>query len=166
MTTQTTARPRSEVDRQRRQLGWVLLAAAVAVIVVVAIVLADGDDGGDALTPEPDLELSLGAGDAMASCLALDAEIMADMSVAFAGTAIAVDDRLITLEVDRWYRGGDAEVVALTAETFEATLIGGFPFEVGEQYLITAENGFVNLCGYSGPASPELQAVFDQAFAA
>jgi hypothetical protein len=44
-------------------------------------------------------------------------------------------------------------------------LIDGFDFEVGQQYLITAAEGTVNFCGYSGPATPELTAAFDQAFA-
>ena len=43
-------------------------------------------------------------------------------------------------------------------------LIGGVTFEPGQQYLITATDGVVNYCGFSGPATPELQALFDQAF--
>ncbi len=45
-------------------------------------------------------------------------------------------------------------------------LIGGVEFVPGQQYLITAYDGVVNYCGHSGPATPELQALFDQAFPA
>jgi len=34
---------------------------------------------------------------------------------------------------------------------------------VGQKYLITAAEGNVNFCGYSGPATPELTAAFDAA---
>ena len=43
-------------------------------------------------------------------------------------------------------------------------LIAGFEFVVGEQYLITAAEGNVNFCGYSGVATPEMTAAFDAAF--
>jgi hypothetical protein len=45
-------------------------------------------------------------------------------------------------------------------------LIAGFPFEVGAQYLITAYDGNVNYCGFSGPSTPEFRAAFEQAFGA
>ncbi len=165
MTTETFDPPRSEAQRQRRHVLWLIGASVVAVIAIVAVVLAsNGDDGGDASLLEPDLQLSLAGSDSLASCLPLEAEIMADMEMAFAATAVAVDGQVITLDVDRWYKGGDAEVVALVAEHTEASLIAAFPFEVGQEYLVTAANGTVNFCGYSGPATPELRAVFDQAF--
>jgi len=45
-------------------------------------------------------------------------------------------------------------------------LIGGIPFESGEQYLITAYDGQVNYCGFSGPSTPEFRASFVEAFGA
>ena len=54
--------------------------------------------------------------------------------------------------------------VSTTLTTFLDLLIGGVTFEPGQQYLITATDGVVNYCGFSGPVSPELQALFDQAF--
>ena len=43
-------------------------------------------------------------------------------------------------------------------------LIAGFDFVEGERYLITAAEGSVNFCGYSGPADPTLTAAFEDAF--
>lgn len=144
---------------------WLLAGAAaiVAIAGVGAVALAGDDDGADVASGPP-LELSLGAADTMASCLPVDAALLADMPVAFAGTATAVDGEAVTLEVDRWYQGGDAEVVELRATGGQAALIAGFDLEVGERYLISASEGTVTFCGFSGPATPELTALFDEAF--
>jgi hypothetical protein len=44
-------------------------------------------------------------------------------------------------------------------------LIGGIPFEVGGQYLVTAYDGNVNYCGFTGESTPELKDAFEEAFA-
>lgn len=145
---------------------WLLGAAAAAVIAIAGllVVTMSGDDNAD-VSAGPPLELSLGAEDVMASCLPVDAEGIAAMPIAFAGTATAVDGELVTLEVDRWYTGGDAEIVQLRSTSGQAALIAGFDVEVGEDYLISASDGAVSFCGFSGPATPELSALFDEAFA-
>jgi hypothetical protein len=43
-------------------------------------------------------------------------------------------------------------------------LEGGVEFADGQTYLVTATDGTVNGCGYSGLATPELQSAFDSAF--
>ncbi|MGE3960078.1 MAG: hypothetical protein AB7F65_00180 [Dehalococcoidia bacterium] len=139
-----------------RKIALAPLAASLALIAT-----ACSSGGTEAEQP---LELSAGSGDAMASCLAFDPDVLADMPVAFEGTATAVDGDRVTLEVDRWFKGGDAgEVVLLAPEGLEA-LIGGISFEEGEQYLVSATNGQVNYCGFSGPATAELEAGFEEAF--
>jgi hypothetical protein len=35
----------------------------------------------------------------------------------------------------------------------------------GDQYLISAQGGSVNYCGFSGPSTPDLRAGFETAFA-
>jgi hypothetical protein len=40
------------------------------------------------------------------------------------------------------------------------------PFEAGGQYLITAYDGNVNYCGFSGPSTPELRSAYEEAFGA
>lgn len=141
------------------------IAAAVALVAVVGAVLIGGGESDPAVVAGPPLELSLGGGEAMASCLAFDVEILATMPLAFEGTATAVDGETITLSVDRWFRGGDAAEVQLFAPAGMEALIGGIPFEMGESYLVTAADGTVNYCGYTGVATPELRAAFEQAFA-
>lgn len=75
-------------------------------------------------------------------------EDLAQMPVAFSGTAEAVDDGAVRLTVDRCYRGGSADVVALENPTGPMTSIDGVELTEGSRYLVTAtEDGTVNGCG-------------------
>lgn len=142
-----------------------IIIGALALTVAAVLVLTGDPATTDAANAaDAPLELSLGEGDALASCMPLDPAVLATMSPAFAATATAVDGDTVTLTVDRWYAGGDASTVVLDAPAGLEALIGGFALEVGQQYLITASGGTVNYCGFSGPATPELQAAFDAAF--
>ncbi|HSF87337.1 MAG TPA: hypothetical protein VLG28_16990 [Acidimicrobiia bacterium] len=140
--------------------------AGIAVFVVAMAIVAAACGSADSPADEggAPVELSLGDGLALASCLQFDTEILAGMPQAFAGTVISVEDETVVLSVDRWYRGGDAANVALNAPSGLEALIGGIDFDVDRQYLITAAEGTVNYCGFSGPATPELTAAFDEAF--
>ena len=155
-----------QATKNRRRQGMRVVAglAAAAVVAVggAAIIGNIGDDEPDVTAPP--LELSLGEGDAMASCMPFDVAILSTMSPALAATATQVGDGTVTLAVDRWYTGGDAATVVLSTPNSSPALIAGFEFEVGQQYLITGAQGNVNFCGYSGPATPDLTAAFDAAF--
>lgn len=148
---------------------WALAMAAVAALVLAVaggLALSGGED-----TPPtaeaPPLELSAAAEDPMASCIMFSPEELERVAeIAFAGTVDDVDGPTVTLTVDTWYRG-EAEVteVVLNAPQGMEALIGGIPFVVGEEYLITAQGGNVNYCGFSGPATPEYRTAFETAFA-
>lgn len=159
----STASPSAGNPRPR--VLW-LTAAAAALVAVVAsgVVLAGGGDDAPVASGPP-LELSLGASNTMASCLPVSAELLADMPVAFAGTANEVDGETVTLTVDEWYAGGDAATAVLQAQSGMEALIDGFAFEEGVAYLVSATEGTVNFCGFSGPATDELRAVYEEAFA-
>jgi hypothetical protein len=86
------------------------------------------------------------------------------MPLAFEGTVTGVDGDVVTLDVDRWFKGGDATQVTITAPAGFEALIGGIEFDEGAQYLITATDGVVNYCGFSGPSTPEMRAAFEEAF--
>jgi hypothetical protein len=147
---------------------WMLaIAAAAALVVVVGGAIAlTGGDGGDPVATEPALVLNAGVDDAMASCIMFSVEELAKAPLAFEGTVSSSEDETVTLTVDEWFKGGDAAVVELHAPAGMEALIGGIPFEEGQQYLITAYDGTVNYCGFSGPSTPEFRAAFEQAFAA
>ena len=131
-------------------------------VAALAVVLSACSSGGD--TESEPLELAAGGGDSMASCMAFDPAILAEVPLAFEGTATAVDGDEVTLDVDRWFKGGESDEVVLVAPQGLEALIGGIPFEVGGQYLISATDGQVNYCGFSGEATSDLQAGFESAF--
>lgn len=165
MSTPTRERPASAGTPHR---NWIPAVAAIAALVVaVAGIITLGD--GPTATPEaaPPLELTAGGEDAMASCIMFSTEELERVAeIAFEGTVTAVDGPKVTLSIDRWFRGGgEATDVVLNAPQGMEALIGGLPFAVGEQYLITAQGGNVNYCGFSGPSTPESRTAFEAVFA-
>lgn len=138
------------------------LVSAVAAVLVVAVGVAAVFTGGR----EEPLVLSADGGDSMAMCLVYDPAILAEQSVAFGGTVTALSDTTATFEVDRWFTGGDADTVEVNHTPGFEALIGTPALEVGQRYLITAVDGVVNGCGYSGPATPGYEADFEAAFGA
>ena len=155
------------VESKNPRPAWYLLgAAAVAAIAFGAASLLGGGSDPDVIAgPDPEaLELSLGESNALASCIALSPEILRDVPLAFAGTVTAVEGEHATLAVDEWFVGGDASTVSLFAPAGFEALIGGIDFEEGKSYLVSAYEGVVNYCGFSGESNPELKALYDEAF--
>lgn len=150
---------------------WILTAAAAAVVAAISFggwsALRGGDDGRDLAAPKTSITLTVPAPNAAAMCMRVEPETLAQMQMAFSGTVSSVDGDQVTLDVDKWYKGGDADQVVLTQQTAEqmVALEGGVQLEQGKRYLITAHDGTVNGCGFSAEWSQGLQDVFDQAFA-
>lgn len=157
---------------RRRWSLAALATAAVGALAVAGAAIGGVFDGGEPnLADQPTVEeptvLELSGGDVdpmMMSCLPVDAAIVAQSPIAFRGVVDAVEDDMVTLTVDEWYRGADADVVTITAPLGMEALIGGIAFEPGQTYLVSAYDGVVSYCGLSGPATPELQQLYDQAF--
>lgn len=153
----------------RRRRRWLVPAAAaglVAALVGGAVALSGGGGNtrGEGRDPST-LALSLPAPDVAASCIMFDVAYLAQMPVAFAGTVTAVDAGRVTLDVDRWYRGGDADRVTVAVPPQQSSAaLDGVDFRQGRRYLVTATDGTVNGCGFSGPADPQLEQAFEQAF--
>lgn len=155
-------RPAEAMGRRRR---WPLAAATGVAVLGVGGALVLADDGAAPRRAPSSVVLAVAPADAMASCLPVSAEFLKDMPVALAGTATAVSPQEVRLEVDRWYAGGSADVAVLRPTTTEdQALVGGTSFTVGDRYLVSASEGTVSACGYSGPATPDLQQVYDEAF--
>lgn len=157
-----------ERRRRRGPVRWAAAAAAVAAAAVVLGIVFLGGSGGSGSPgrEEPTtLALTLPSADASAMCLQFDVAFLREMPVAFAGTATAVDERQVTLDVDRWYKGGDADLVTVAVlDQRTSAEHDGVDFRSGERYLVTATNGTVNVCGFSGPATPELEQAYNEAF--
>ncbi len=165
MSTNPVEQPDTQTTPKKN--GWLLgVAAAAALVVAVggAIALSGGGDG-DPIASGPPLELNAGTDDPMAMCIVFSVEELAKAPLAFEGTVTSVEGETVTLGVDQWFRGDDAGQVEINAQAGMEALIGGIPFEVGGQYLVTAYDGNVNYCGFTGPSTPELRTAFEEAFA-
>lgn len=169
LTEATMTDSREAIETPTRPRRWLPAAAAAVVLAATGIALAargGGDDAPPAAQPTTVMTLTLPADDAMASCMQVSAEVLRPMEVAFSGIATEVEEEAVTIAPDRWYKGGEgATVVKLTTMGPEmVALIYNVQFEKGTRYLITATDGQVNACGFSAEWSPELAAMFEQAF--
>jgi hypothetical protein len=157
--------PPAPAPRRRWSIRTTIGAAAAAAAVVAAVaVVAVTRDGHDQNLAGPPINLTLPAGDVTAMCLPVDAAILADTQLAFAGTVTSVGDGTVTLDVDHWYHGGDAGTVQIATPDDFTVALDGVDFAEGGRYLITATGGQVLGCGMSGPVSPELEQLYQQAF--
>jgi hypothetical protein len=78
----------------------------------------------------------------------------------------SLEDGTATLEVDEWYAGDDASTVTVQSPTKDlADLLMAVEFEQGKSYLVSADGDRVTLCGFTAEQGPELQAMYDEAFA-
>lgn len=149
----------------RRWAPAIAVAASVAVLGGVAYAYVSGSDPtGTPVSTVTTLAMPADSGTSMNSCLPFDARYLRDMPVALSGTATDVGDDRVTFDVDRWYTGGNADVVRLANYDVNTVSLDGLSFELGNRYLITATEGTVNLCGYSGPWTQDLADAFDVAF--
>lgn len=146
----------------------VLAAAAALVLVLVAgaVYATTGDDPAP-LSKEPTtLALSLPeTGTVSGSCVQFEVAFLREMPIAFAGTVTDISADTVTMAVTRWYKGGSAHQVTVgLASGQTSAALDGVDFVEGNPYLVAAANGTVNGCGFSGPASPELERAYDEAF--
>ena len=148
---------------KRPHRWWVAAAAAVLLAIAATIGGFVATRGAD--TRQSAMHLRLPAGTSMGSCMPFSQSILGDMEVAFSGTATEVANGVVTLEVDHWYRGGDAKQVSLSApDPTTVSLEGGVTFTAGARYLVTASNGTVNFCGYTAAWTADMERAFDAAF--
>jgi hypothetical protein len=177
-----TSDPQPNSPQPRNPRRWMAISgAAAAAVAAIAIGVVAVNSGGD---DEPQdagqiettndqqdpgkltvLDLSTGEAGAIAGmCIQLDPTIIAQSQVAFKGTVTMADNGVVQLTVDDAYVGVDAQVVTLSAPDGQLGLNGSVDWVVGGEYLVTAWDGVVNYCGQTGPATPELQAMFNEAF--
>jgi hypothetical protein len=167
---------------RRTRATWLVAAAAVAAIAAggaFAVTGLTGNGSGapqadhprTAIQPEGNAGLAgqttqLAAGSAQGRCRPLTADVLAQYDQAFQGTVTAVDGDTVTFQTTDVYAGQVGETVQLTAPPagFAKILSQGTTFQVGQSYLVPAYQGAVSMCGYSGPATSDLQRVFKEAF--
>lgn len=168
---------RTQPDHAATAPRWrrpALVAAAAALLLgaglggVALAGLGDAPDAPAPATAEAEvLALTLPQDAATASCAMVTPEALRGIPVAFDGRVVDVADDRVTLEVDRWFAGGDADVVTVaSSDPALVPLLGGIDdFRDGGRYLVSASQGQVSVCGFSGPWSPELEQLFEAAYA-
>lgn len=98
-------------------------------------------------------------------CLVPNADTLSRSPLAFDGTVENVTDGDITLSAATFYAGAQTDLVRVESSPEAlAALIGAVDFQVGQRYLVSASGGQVTVCGLSGPFSPELEALYLEAF--
>ena len=86
-------------------------------------------------------------------------------TAAFEGTVTAVGQGSVTLEVSRWFVGGEADQVVLDVADVASPALDGIAFVPGTEYLVAVADGQVQTCGVSAVAEPVLQQLYEQWFA-
>ncbi|MCF6379009.1 hypothetical protein L2K70_15435 [Nocardioides KLBMP 9356] len=104
-------------------------------------------------------------GSVAAKCAVPSAETLSTFDTAFSGTVASMEGGTATLEVDQWYTGGDASTVTVEAPSKDLQdLLMAVDFEEGKTYLVSATGDRVTLCGFTAEKSPELEALYAEAF--
>ncbi len=161
--------------RTRTLIATPLLVVALALLSACGSDAGSGDDTAadtatSSSTPEGTTEsgpLALTAdGSVAAKCAMPSAETLGTFDTAFAGTVTAIDGGTATLSVDQWYAGGDgASTVTVESPSKDLQdLLMAVDFEQGKSYLVSATDTRVTLCGFTAERSPELEALYDEAF--
>jgi len=168
---------------RRTRATWLVAAAAVAVIAAGGAFAVAGLTGNDAGAPQADHQSSTTADtsaavgapvqgqtteltvDLNARCAQPTAELLAQYDQAFEGTVTAIEGDTVTLQTTDVYNGQVGETVVVTAPPAGMDkLISMVHFKVGGTYLVSAYQGSVSVCGYTGPATGELRSLFQKAF--
>jgi hypothetical protein len=183
MTTQIPDRNQKNSDQRWRRPA--LLTSAAAAIIAIGILLVGVTSGGGLFPTKAKTTLALnfanggitaGSASISASCVVFSIPFLREMPLAFAGSVTSIiiptlGDMTVTLKVDHWYKGGATDFVTLTtmtghalAPTTQVSSEGSIDFVQGKRYLVTATNGVVNGCGFTGEATPEFEKLFAEAF--
>ncbi len=156
--TQTRTAPETRTARTTRR-GWLVAGAVGAVAAAaIAVPLALGP-----ATTATTLELPAAAGPAE-MCLQITPDVIAQHGTAFRAEVTSIEDGTVTLAVRDRFAGevGGTVEIAQGADS----VVDGAPivFADGATYLIAATDGVVATCGVSGEDSPELDALYREAF--
>jgi hypothetical protein len=125
-----------------------------------------GSDDAGADTETATLALTAD-GSTAGKCAVPSAEALATFDTAFAGTVTSIEGGTATLSVDEWYAGAGADTVTVDTPSDDLQdLLMAVDFQEGQTYLVSAQDDRVTLCGFSAEKTPELEALYAEAFSA
>lgn len=177
---------RTDHLHHRSPLTWAVAAAAALVIVggiAVALLGAGGDEGPGSAAPEvvdssgaavetedaaSVTELTLDGSAPATRCLAPESapQVVAAQTLAVDATVESISGGVVTLAPTTFYTGEPTNLVVVSEPSGDLQrLLAGVDFIEGERYLVSATDGRVTLCGFTGPYTDTLASVYERAFA-
>lgn len=149
------------VGARTSRRGWLVAGGGIVVAAAAGAFLLPM-----ALTPPAAptrLELAPGGG-LTAMCAQVTPEVIGQAEDAFRATVTSIEDGVVTLTVDDRFAGDIGDRVEVAQG--EDTAVDGAPivFQDDTTYLIAATDGVVATCGVSEVDSPELEALYQEAF--
>lgn len=171
-----TTESRETGTRGRSPLTW-LVAAAAVVLIAAAGAFALVDRGSDPVVPtagptagdttgDPTVTELAMPGTTTGRCMVPNAQLLATAAYAVDAEVVSVADGVVTLQATQWY-SGDAtdQLVVDQSSTDMQMLVGATDFEEGQRYLVAGtDDGQVMVCGFSGPWTDDLAALYSEAF--
>lgn len=152
-----------------RRTTHLLATATLGLVIGLAGCGSDADEtpspAAEESTSQAPVELTVPTGET-GRCVPPNAETLQGFDSAFEGTVTEVADGTATLEVDEWFKGdGEADTVTVTAPSEDLqALLAAVDFQEGRTYLVSSTNGRVTLCGFTAESTPELEALYAEAF--
>lgn len=155
--------------RNRGPLTWLVAAAAVVLIAGVGLFGFLNHDAGDDVPTaghQPSVtHLTAPAAGSQGKCMVPNTRVLRLQTLAFEGTVQDISGDVVTLAPSHVYAGDVADVVEVEAPSADLqALVLATKFEKGGRYLVSATDGKVTVCGFSGPYTADLAALYDQAF--
>ncbi|MER7569295.1 hypothetical protein ABTZ93_41370 [Streptomyces sp. NPDC097941] len=160
---QTTSRTEPAARRGRR---FALAAAAIAVLAVGGAAVwkasAGSEPGGTPTLAGKPLTLTMESR-GPAKCMEPTVDLLRTFEIAFEGSVTSQKGDQVVFRIDHWFRGGDSETAQLSNDGADGTS-ETLTFQVGQSYLVTAQDGVVPVCGGTNLATDEGTALFHRAF--
>lgn len=161
---ETMSQPTNEsiAPKQPRRTNLILGAAAATVALAVGTGVVISHGGGD----KPAVAATttkLTAAAAQGKCKVPSTDVVAGQELAFEGTVVSIKDGVVTLDPSKFYKGPATDRVTVDEPDLNMSEMP-VEFIVGEKYIVGATDGFVSICGLSGPATDELRSLYDEAF--
>jgi hypothetical protein len=163
-TTTPTAVTTEKTAPRRRLVPALAFTALLLVGGGIAWGPGQGADGDTQDKPALAITLRLQSGGAAVRCAAPTFESLRQNELAFEGTVTAKKGDSVSLEVDHWYRAPADRSTTTVRLTQDESHSEAVSFQVGEHYLVTAENGTVPICGGTTVATDETRGWFRHAF--
>jgi hypothetical protein len=150
----------------RNPLTW-LVAVAVALLIASAALFGMLDRGGDepgtpsetASDTDAPTVTRLTAQPPPGRCMLPNVDVLRSQTLAFDGVVRSITEGQATLEPSRFFTGEEADLVVVKAPDRDLQVL-----LEGRRYLVSATDGRVTLCGFSGPYSAELASLYAEGF--